>query len=107
MAAGGLGGGVAALKEAQFGLVKGLDPQAQAVNPQVPAERQLVGGDIVGVGFQGDFGVRGKSEMPPQIFHKLGKLRLAQPATACRPPERGNRRRETGPGRAGLRRPGR
>ena len=38
----GLGGGVAALQKAQFGLVKGLDPQAQAVNPQVPVERQLV-----------------------------------------------------------------
>ncbi len=61
IAAGGLGGGVAALQEAQFGLVKGLDPQAQAVNAQVPVERQLVGGNIVGVGFQGDLTVRGKS----------------------------------------------
>ena len=39
---GGLRGSVAALKEAQFGLVKGLDPQAEAVDPQVPLERQLV-----------------------------------------------------------------
>ncbi len=34
----GLGGGVAALQEPQFGLVEGLDPQAEAVNPQIPVE---------------------------------------------------------------------
>ena len=70
----GLDGGVAALQKPQFGLVKGLDPQAQAINPQVPVARQFVRVNIVGVGFQAELGIRGKSEMPAQIFHKFGKL---------------------------------
>ena len=73
----------------QFRLIEGLDPQAQAVNAQVPEERQLVRGEVVGVGFDGDFTVRGKREMPAQHLHQFGKLRFAEPRRRAAPRKEG------------------
>ena len=85
----GLPGRVAALQKPQFRLIEGLDPQAQAVNAQVAEERQLVRGNVVGVGFEGDFTVRGKREMPSQTGQqKFGKLRPRQ-ERRCRPQKEG------------------
>ena len=47
--------------------------------PRSRNRASFAGGDIVGVGFEGDFGVGGKNEMPPQVFHQFGKLGAAEP----------------------------
>ena len=60
-------------------LIKGLDPQAQAVDAQVAPDRNLLGGKVVGIGLEGDLTVGGKREMPPQVFHKLSNLSLTEP----------------------------